>query len=239
MIMKFIIAFMIALLVFLMLKAVRIGIKRLAKRYPEWTFRITLLSAIEFIIWLSYIFWTTDYLFRGKFYYQYLVIALIFIVVGFFSWFLFRDIFAGVIFKVKHNLKSGAHIRLGELSGNIKSLHLTYIRIRTEDGQLLRIPYSRLNHEVISEVKNSEALAAHTILVQINHDISKSVAESRIRDTILNTPWSNLKEEPTIKFLKESENGNIFEIMLFSMSRKHLKFIEMALEKIPSVKVIS
>ncbi|MBE0648817.1 MAG: mechanosensitive ion channel [Bacteroidales bacterium] len=237
--MKFIIAFFVALMAFLMLKAVRIGLKRLAKRYPDWNFRITLFSAIEFIIWLSYIFWALDYLFRGKFYYQYLVIALIFIVVGFFSWFLFRDIFAGVIFKVKHNLKSGTHIRFGGLSGNIKSQHLTYIRIRTDDGQLLRVPYSRLNHEVISEVTHTEALAAHTIHIQVNNEISKSVAESRIRDTILNTPWSNLKEEPTIKFLKESEIGNIFEIMLFSMSQKHMKFIEIALEKIPSLKVIS
>jgi hypothetical protein len=69
--------------------------------------------------------------------------------------------------------------------------------------------------------------------------MNKSEAEALIRNTILNSPWSNLNEELSIKFLTEKEKSFVFELMLFSTSLKNMKFIEMALENIPSVKVIS
>ena len=236
--MKIVIAFLAALLMFLALKAIRLGLKRLARLYPAWDFRADILAAIEFIIWLIFIFWASDYLFRDKFYYRYLVLALILVFIAFLSWFLISDIFAGVIFKVKHNLKTGAHIRTGDISGNIKSQHLTYLKIRTDDGQLLRVPYSSLNNKVIAEVMHTETMEEHTLQIRIDVNLNKTDAETLIREKILNTPWSNVKEEPSIRLIKEDEKGSVFEIMLFSMNQKHRKFIEMSLQEIPSARVL-
>jgi len=187
---------------------------------------------------MIYIFWSMNYLFRDTFYYQHLVIAFMFIVSGFIAWYLINDIIAGIIFKVKYNLKAGTHIRTGNYSGAIKSHHLTYLQIRTDDGQLLHIPYSSINQEVISEVSHTESIKENTIRLQIDSSLNKPDAETLIRETILNSPWSNFKEEPSIKLLEKNEKGYIFEIVLFSMNLKHMQFIEMALDENSAFKVI-
>ncbi len=237
--MKIIIAFLVASLVFLVLKTFSLGVKLLTNRFSRLNFILNLMVAIEFIVWLGFIFWALDFLLQRKFYYQYLVYALILIVTGFVTWFLLRDIFSGIIFRVKHNLKNNSFIRSGDISGQIISQKITYMEIKTDDGQLLRIPYSRIIHEVISELAYTGALEEHIFQLQVDSSFDKTNAESLIRTTVLNTPWSNLKEEPSIKFLKENEKGYVFEIRLFSINMKQMKFIEKALEENPSLQVIS
>lgn len=237
--MKFLVVILVALLVLTILVFLRIGLKRLKSFYPMWNIRINLLSAFEFIVWVSFIFWAISHLFRGQFYFHYLVFALIFIIVGFLSWFLFSDIIAGIVFKTKHNFRKGSHISAGDFSGKINSQRLTHIILKTEDGRVLRVPYSKINHAVISEMTHTEALKEHAIKLEISNELNKTKAENLIRGAILNSPWSNLNEEPSIKFLKENEKSYVFELMLFSTSIKHMKFIETALEKIPTAKVIS
>lgn len=238
--MKFFIAFLVAAVFFLVLRLIRLGLKRILNRYPGLNSVGNLVLATEFFVWLIYIFWVTDFLLSDKFYYPYLVYSLMVIVTGFVGWYLLRDIFAGIVFRVKHNLKTGSFVGAGDISGQIKAQSLTHLRILSGNGQLLRVPYSRIVNEVITELNFPGALAEHMLRLQADTSTGKSTdAESLIRSAILNTPWSNLKEEPTIKFLNENENGYIFEITLLSINVKQIKFIEMALEKIPSLHVLS
>lgn len=236
--MRIAIAIIVALTVFLALKVISIGIKKLAHRYPDWLYIIKFYPAFELFSWFVYILWSMDYLFRDKFFYEYLVIAFIFILSGFTAWYVFNDIIAGIVFKVKHNLKAGTQIRTANYTGSIKSHHLTYLQIRTDDGQLIRIPYSRINQEVISEVSHAELSEENIIRLQIGLSLSKADAETLIHETIMNSPWSNLKETPSIKLIEENETGYIFEIVLFSMNLKHINFIEQALKENPSLKVV-
>jgi small-conductance mechanosensitive channel len=236
--MKFVIVFLVGLLVLAFTMLISLMMKRLVIIYPRWKSRINLLTSIDFIVWITFIFWAIDQLFREQFYFHYLIFVIIFIVAGFLSWFLFSDIIAGIVFKMKHNLKTGTHISTSDYSGKITSQRLTYIMLKTEDGRVLRVPYSRINHAIISEMTQSEALREHAIRIEIKNEISKAESESLIRSVILNSPWSNLNEDPSIKFLKEDENSYFFELMLFSTSLKHMKFIEMALEKIPSAHIV-
>lgn len=236
--MKIIIAFLAALLVFLVMKAFHLLLKRLFYRFPGLGFLANVVVAMEFVVWLAYAFWVTYYLFREKFFYHYLFYALILIVAVLLGWFLLRDIFAGIVFKVKYNLKTGTHIRAGSYSGNIKSQHLTHLKIKTDDGQMIRIPFSRINHEVVTELSHPEALQEHKLRLRVDSSISKAQAENLIRTAVLNTAWSNPKEEPSIKFLQENEKGYVIEVMFFSMSTRHVQYIEIALKEVPSIQVI-
>jgi small-conductance mechanosensitive channel len=238
--MKIIIALIIAALFFLFLKVIKLVLKSLLKRYTKLNSIENLIIATELIIWLTYIFWMTDFLFRGKFYYSYLVYTMILIIAGFVAWFLLKDIFAGIIFRFKHNLKTDSYVRAGNLSGRIKSQHLTYIKILTDNGQIIRVPYSRIIHEVIAELAYPGAPEEHIMHLRVDLSTgNKSTAESLIRVVVLNTPWSNFKEEPVIKFIKENNEGYFFEISLLSSNRRHIEFIEMALDEMPSIQVIS
>lgn len=237
--MKVVVVLLAGLLILALSFIFRIGLKRLLSRYPRWNIRANFLTAFEFIIWLSYVYWATDHLFREKFYFQYLIFAIIFIVAGFLSWFLLSDIIAGVVFKSKHNFKRGSFISTGPFKGKVIAQNITFIKLKTEDGQLLRIPYSKINQSVISEMPHTEASRKHILNLQISHEINKKEAESLIRLAIINSPWSNLKEEPAINFIKDDEESHQFEVMLFSTNLKHMKFIEIELEKIPGARIIN
>jgi len=238
--MKILIAFLIATLVFLGLKVIRIGLKSLLNRHSGLYFINNILVALELVIWFVFIFWTTSFLFSEKFFYKYLVYIIMFIIAAFFSWFMFRDIFAGIIFRIRHNLKTGSYIKAGDFSGQIKSQKMSYIKIKTIDNQLLRVPYSKVIHEAITEMTYPEDLEAHLIHLHVDSSVGKvSTAESFIRSSVMNSPWSNFKEEPAIKFLKENENGYLFDIKLIAVTTKQMKYIQMALEEIPSIHVVS
>ena len=237
--MKIIIAFLIAALFFLVLKVIRLGLKSLSNRFTGVKFSDNLRITIELIIWLVYIFWAMEFLFKGKFFYPYLIYSLIVVVTGLVTWFLLKDIFAGIILMVRHNLKTGSYIRAGDFSGQIETHKLTYLKILTGDGQILRVPYSRIINEVITELAFPGTLAEHIIHLHVELSSgSAMMAESMIRNTVLNNPWSNLKEEPSISLMKENEEGYFFEITLLSINMKQMKYIEMAFEEIPSLHVI-
>jgi len=237
--MKILITFIIAVLLLLAFKIIRVGLKLLLNRYSGLIFLNNFMIAVEIAIWSAFLFWAIYLLFNEKFFYSYLVYALILISAAFLAWFLLRDIFAGIIFRLSYNLKNGSYIRAGNFSGQIKSQHLNYLQILTSDSQLLRIPYTRIVHEAISELAYPDSPDEHIIQIQVDSSIGKpGAAESLIMNAVMNTPWSNIKAEPTIKFLKENERGYFFEIMILSASREKMQYIKLALEEIPSLHVI-
>jgi hypothetical protein len=236
--MNIFIVFLVAALLFLMIRAIRLGLKRLLNRYSGLEYLSNLKLVIELIIWLIYIVWATEYLFREKFFYQYLVYTMIFITTGFVAWFLLKDIFAGIIFRIRHNLKNDSYICAGELMGQIKSQHLTCLKLLTDNGHLLSIPYSRIIQEVITELAQASTSGDHVFHLKVDSSISKTNAESLIRNTLLNNPWSNLKEEPRLRFMEEDENGYIYEISFHPMNIKKMNFIRIAFENIPSLHII-
>lgn len=237
--MKIIVTFLLALLLFLLFRLLRIGLKRMADLYSTWNFRVNFLVAFELIVWLAYVFWATNYLFSGKFYYHYLVIGLIIVLLGLLSWYLLRDLIAGVIFKTRHNLKPGANIIAGAYAGMLKSQHTTYIIIRAEYGMLLRVPYSKLNHEVIAEIAQNKAGESHMVQLLLGNGMDKHQGELFIRQAILNTPWSSLKEEPSIRWIRSSGEQQVFEVMLYSVDKNRMKHIELALAKTDGMRVIA
>lgn len=237
--MKILIAFAVAVIILLFLKAFQWGLKRLSNYYSGWYFKLNYFTAIEFITWIIFIFWSAGFLFEQKSYYPALTYVFVFLITGFLSWYLLNDIFAGVIFKIKHNLKEGNHIKAGDYQGTIHSLHTTFIKIRTENGQLLRIPYSKISHVVITEISKNESAVKPIFKLSIPASTSKSDAENLIRTCILSSPWSNVNEEPAIRFLSQNDQNYMYEVVLFSLNKNHLKYIETSLESNPDIKIVS
>ncbi len=236
--MKIIIVILAATLIFMGVKIINLGLKYLLNRYPRMNILRTIFLFTEALVWLIFVFQATNYLFDEKFYYTYLVTGLIFIVLGLLTWFFIRDIFAGFIFRIKYNLKTGAYISAGKLNGQIKSQQLTSVKLKTDDGLTLYIPYTKLINEVITEKEFRTTPAEHILQFRVDLSQGRSNAEEMIRSALLTTPWSSLKEDPIIRFMKENEDGYFFEITLHSVKMEHLRFIEIALDKLPFLHVV-
>ena len=236
--MKILIALMVAALFILLLKVFKLAVKQLQQIYSGLKFADNIVIGIEFLLWLGYSFCALYYLFREKFFYRYLVYALVLIVIVFLSWFLLRDIFAGIIFRIKHNLRKGSFIKAGDFSGQIKSLGLTCLEIITSDKRLLRVPYIHLVNAIISESAGRGPLQEQVIRVKIDESVGRKDAESHIRTALLNIPWSKMNEEPSIKYKMEDKTGYFYDIILVSKNIMQLKNIEKSLEQIDSIQVI-
>lgn len=238
--MKIIIVFLVAVLIYFGFKAIRFLLKGRMKRNSILERLSYLMAGAEIILWLVFVFWATDNLFSDKFYYHYLVYALIIIITGLAGWFFLRDIFAGLTFRIRHKLRNGSLIRVGDLSGQLKSQQLTCLTLLADDDKLLlRIPYSRIINEVVTELKYTGGQEEHTLHVRVELSVEKNNAESLIRSAVLYAPWSNLNEEPSIRFIEETEEGYFFEVTLFLINPKNMRYMVMALEGTPSLHVES
>ncbi len=224
--MKIIIVVLIGISVFVLLKVINTLYIYVNKKYTKWTRKFNFIPALEFITWLIFIFWAIDYLFKSKMYYQYLVISIVIIVVVFLAWFVVKDFIAGIVFKVQNDIKSDNNIQFGKISGTIKSQHLTHMKVETTSGQVVKIPYSRLNQEVISEISDSKTAEEFKFQVTTDRTLSKQDTNENIRFMVINSPWSNINKSPVIKLTSENENTYTFDIMVNALNHKHMRLIE-------------
>ncbi|MEZ5195514.1 MAG: mechanosensitive ion channel [Bacteroidales bacterium] len=224
--MKIIVVLIIGVALFLLLKVLGLFKNYLVRKYSKWVRKFNVLPAIELITWLLYVFWANDFLFKEKSYYQYLVASLVIILVAFFAWFLVRDFIAGIIFRVQNDLPANKNIQLGSINGKIKSKHLTHLIVETTDNQMVKIPYSKLQQEVVSELSDSQGADEYKIMLTVKKNVTKAQIEEKIRILILNNPWSNFRKKPMIKLLSEDDTNYSFEIKVNTMEHKHMRLLE-------------
>lgn len=224
--MKIIIVVLIGIIIYVLLKILNTVYIYINKKYTKWTRKLNFIPALEFITWLIFIFWSIDYLFKNKMYYQYLVISIVIIVVVFLAWFVVKDFIAGIVFKVQNDLQENNNIQFGKIAGTIKSQHLTHMKIETSTGQLIKIPYSRLNQEVISEISDSITYEEFKFKVTTNKTLSKQDTEENIRFLVINSPWSNFNKSPVIKLISDNENTFTFDILVNTLNNKHMRQVE-------------
>lgn len=233
--MKILIVLIIGIAVYFLLKVITTANSYLLKKYTKWTHKLNFIPALEFITWLIFIFWAIDYLFKNKMYYQYLVISIVIIVVGFLAWFVVKDFIAGIVFKVQNDLQENNNIQFGKITGIIKSQHLTHMKVETGTGQIIKIPYSRLNQEVISEISDSTSFEEFKFKVNTNKTLSKQDTEENIRFLVINSPWSNFNKSPVIKLISDNENNYTFDILVNALNHKHMRLIEKSITEQLSV----
>jgi small-conductance mechanosensitive channel len=206
-------------------------IKLLIKRYHKWRFLGKILPLVELIVGLVVVFWTINFLFKNKSYYSILVISIIVVFIGFLSWFLIKDLIAGYVFRLQNNLRPGTEIQLGRSKGRLLSMHATHIIIETGDGKTVKIPYSRISNEIVSE-QPEETIADDSVLtLRLNSCINIQETEEEIRKAILNSPWRLLYRDPVIKLKSQNENFSEFEIQVKTRNNKHLHYLYNSLVK--------
>ncbi|NJO88237.1 MAG: hypothetical protein HC831_04135 [Chloroflexia bacterium] len=112
--MKFVIVLIILVIVAFILKV----LKLLLKRAGESSAIGKKIAAYEPLIspfaWIAFIFWSVNYLFYDKTYYNFIVFALIALIFISLSWFFVKDFVAGIAFKVQNNYAAGDNVQFGK-----------------------------------------------------------------------------------------------------------------------------
>jgi len=229
--MKIVSVLLAGLAVYIVLKIAGTIIKKGAPGYPYLKGFLKLMPLVEVILWIAFVFWAIRALFIDVSTYPYIILGMFLITAMLFVWFVFRDVFAGVIFRAQNDLNIGDFIKIGDLSGQIKSIHLTHLEIITDNGQNLKIPNTRLNNNLISGMTTPEGIEEFTISLQVKNNEAHAETEEKIKYEIVNSPWCNYKNPPVIKLQNRNTDFTTFDILVYTLNQKHLRIVEKMLNE--------
>lgn len=228
--MKIIIVLITGTAVLITLIISRIFLKKISFKYPGWKKVYRVYPIMVNIIWTVFVFWVTGLLFKDRIFYPYIVAGMVLLVVGLITWFYVRDVFAGALFKAQNDLNVGDYIKIGPISGQFKSSHLTYLEITSDNGQTIKIPNSRLNRDLISGTTTPEGMEEFNIRLLFDKQFTKPEIEEKIRYEIANSPWCNFKNPPVIKLKGEDDSSYTYDVMIYTLNHQHLSIVERTLK---------
>ncbi len=228
--MKIIIVLITGTVIFAFLKITRILLNKIIHRYSYWEKVYKVYPFIVNIIWVVYVFWLTAVLFKDRVFYPYIIAGMGLVIMGLITWFFLRDVFAGVLFKMQNDLNQGDYIKIGTISGQIKSLHLTHIEITSDKGQVIKIPNTRLNQDILTGMTTPDGMEEFTIRLLLDKQIPKPEIEEKIKYETANSPWCNFKKPPVIKLTGENESSYTYDVFVYTLNHKHFRLAEKTLK---------
>jgi len=229
--MKVIIVFIVVLTTFFLIQFARILVKRFSKKYRLISDLKRLIPVISPIIWVVVGFWSMKYLFRDEVYYNLVMSSTIVIISALLGWFFMKDFIAGIVFRLQNKFTKGDYIQFGNFYGHLESMLLTHILIQTKENKLLKIPYSRLSSEVISEKMETKSFEESKFAIETNKTDSIKTTESAIRKMLLASPWLIINNNPEVNYISENELCYQFEIHVQARNNTHINYVKEAINK--------
>jgi small-conductance mechanosensitive channel len=216
--------------IFAFLRIIKIILGKIIHKYPSWQKVYRAYPVIGSIVWIVFVFWLTDFLFKDRIYYPYVLAGIVLVIIGLITWFLLRDVFAGFIFKVQNEMNAGDYIKIGSIAGQIKSMNLTHLELISESGHNIRIPNTRLNRELILAMSTPEGMEEFTIRLLFDKRNTKPEIEEMIKTELVLSPWSNYKNPPLIKLRDEDERTCTYDVVVYTLNYRHFRIVEKTLK---------
>jgi small-conductance mechanosensitive channel len=170
------------------------------------------LPLLELIVWTSFTVWILNILFTDSRYLLYLNTLIFLFAFIFLSWYVLRDYFVGVQIKTRFNLIDGQRLHANDVKGEIQHMGLMSMRIRSENGKNIIIPYSQLNQETIEFDFHQKGQSAIRFIFEIDSPASNADVIEKITEMVMNSLWCSHKNKPQVLLISEQEGKKKYEI---------------------------
>ena len=112
------------------------------------------------------------------------------VAIGFGSQKLVQDVITGVFLLLENTMQVGDVVRVGEQSGLVESLSVRTIRLRTEDGSVVVIPFSAVT--TVTNMTRDFSRAVISVSIGTNEDVDRVIETMRgiARDMRQEEAWS-------------------------------------------------
>lgn len=185
---------------------------------------------VEFSIWSAFLLWTIRELFKDKFYFTTLISGIIIVILIFTGYYVVRDFIAGLLLKTEYNLRKNSNIKIENIKGKILKLNYLSLEIKSSEHEKIKIPYSKISGKEIIILNSIESVNKFSYNVEIPKKNKNIIDEkNRLKNKILNLPWSSVTEIPDIKLITETEKSWNFTIYFFAQCENHAERIKQAL----------
>lgn len=232
----------IGLLLFISFRGIHYLLRPIAQRQNRWLRISNALYVVEFALWVIWLFQALSLVIGRSPVYPFVTVGLAFLLLILFSWFVLRDIIAGIIFRLQHVPRINQSIRIisagnqrgGEATpedsdyatGRIVHLGITSLVLENEVGERIKMPYSMVVHRSIARSKDSEFITSYEFSLHLPKSVTKDHLVKELQRQILLLPWSSTKQPPVIQWRGEDEQCYNFDILVYSLSTDYALQIE-------------
>lgn len=136
-----------------------------------------------------------------------------------------KDLFAGIAFKVQNRFKENDPIRFEDYSGIIEQVGTRNITIKTDDEETIIVPFRRLSEGLLIKRQAKGKLYSGKILLHIQANNAEEML-SDVSTWLQVCPWAIKSENNAVKLNSDSEISiTVFAIDLDSIANteKYLK----------------
>lgn len=175
------------------------------------------------------IFWIIFRIFRDSDALPIITSVVAIILLGLLGWFWGRDFVAGIILKSENYFEKNKKIQLNNKSGRIIKTTLRYLEFETDDGEAIRVPYSKISSDYFSKLSPDEKYESHLITLHMNEVEDTSAMRESLRKNIYNSPWYLAAKEPVIEIISSAEAGYKINLNVYTINSSHADLIRQEL----------
>jgi len=188
-----------------------------------------ILPIIDLATAATTIFWITYRIFRDSDALPIITSVVAIILLGLLGWFWGRDFVAGIILKSENYFEKNKMIRLNNKSGRIIKTTLRYLEFETDDGEAIRVPYSKISSEYFSKLSPDEKYESHLITLHVNEKADTKTLRESLRKTIYNSPWYLAGKEPVIEIVSSVDGGYKLNLNIYTINSSHADLLRQEL----------
>ncbi len=176
-----------------------------------------LIFRLEVIIWLVFTLFALTQLFIENIW---ITAALVIIIagVGFNFW---RDFFPGLLLRVSLKFKEKDLVRFKEYSGSIARLGKTSLVLKTEDEELLYIPYRKITNDIFIKRQAKGRLMSSKIILQIGLK-DPDVIVQKVAGWMIECPWAVSQSSNPISV----QPGGLLHVTVYAVDNESIGKVE-------------
>ncbi|NOQ74797.1 MAG: mechanosensitive ion channel [Crocinitomix sp.] len=140
---------------------------------------------IEVVVWLLFALIAITQFFTASIW----ITAGLLVVIGLVGLNFWRDFFPGLLLRVSSKFKINDLVRIQGHSGTLEKLGITSIHIKTDEEELIYIPYRKVTTDVFVKRQAKGKLMSSKIILQIGAKDPNMVVDS-VADWIHQCPWA-------------------------------------------------
>jgi len=212
----------LAVLIALILKIVKLILLRKTMNYRIRNYY----PIFEIMIWFAFLLWGINILLKESIYQMIAILSLAAIFVIGLGWFVFRDLFAGIVLRFSDGFFPGQILRIDHLNGRIKKVGMLDLTIQEEDGSVSKIPWSKITGQIYSKGVGVDVTKRCQFSVEVPQKYPLEIIHRKINEAILLSVGAAINKEPQIKVTGTDNRAWQMEITAYALSPEYFRIVE-------------
>jgi small-conductance mechanosensitive channel len=180
---------------------------------------------VDLAILITITFWFISWIFRDSDLLPIIIAVVTLILLSLFGWLWGRDFIAGIILKSENYFEKNKKIRFNNQSGKIVKTTFRYLEFETDDGEAIRVPFSRITGEYFTKLSPTVKYESQLITLDVNKVNDTKTLRETLRKTVFNSPWYLTRKEPIIEIISTGDDGYKINLNVYTLNSSHTDFL--------------